>query len=73
VAEVARQFAEAFSGGKASAIPDFPDCPPIGIAAKVAPLGVEGRLVVTAETLRAIGDTVAKIRSTGPGPAPSTP
>jgi hypothetical protein len=67
VADVVRQVATAFPGGKASAIPDLPDCPPIGIAAKVAPLGIEGGLVVTADTLRAIGNTVAKARVAAPG------
>jgi hypothetical protein len=41
-------------------VPAFPDCPPIGVAGKVSTLGVEGSLVVAAETLRAIGDAVAK-------------
>ena len=62
VAKVAQQFAAMLPGGRATAIPDFPDSPPLGIAAKVSPSGAEGHLIVTAETLRAIGDAVAKAR-----------
>ncbi len=69
VAKVAQQFATMLPGGQATAIPDFTDGPPLGIAAKVSPLGVEGHLIVTAETLRAIGDIVAKARGAAPGPA----
>jgi hypothetical protein len=71
VAEVVRQFTTAFAGGRASAIPDFPNCPPIGIAAQIAPLRIEGHLIITAETLRTIGDTVANTRVEIPSPAPS--
>ena len=42
-------------------IPEFPDSPPIGMAAKVTTEGIEGHFVVTAETLGTIGDIVAKI------------
>lgn len=71
VAEVAPQFATTVPGGRAAAIPDLPDCPPLGIAAKVSPSGIEGHLIVTAETLRAIGDVVAKARGAASGPSPS--
>jgi hypothetical protein len=57
-AQAARQAAVLMPGGAAALIPDFPDSPPLGIAAKVSPNGVEA-LIVTAETLRAIGDVVA--------------
>jgi hypothetical protein len=36
----------------------------------VSPAGVEGHLVITAETLRAIGDAVAKARRAALGPNP---
>ena len=32
------------------------------MAAKISSLGAEGQLVITADTLRTIGDTVAKTR-----------
>jgi hypothetical protein len=63
IAKAAQQFASTFSGAPATAIPDFPESPPLGIAAKVSPSGLEGHLVVSAETLRAIGDVVSKFRS----------
>jgi hypothetical protein len=56
VAEVVQRIAAP------GALSDLPDCPPIGVAAKVSSLGVEGRLVVAAETLEAVGDAVAKAR-----------
>jgi hypothetical protein len=70
MADVARQFAAAVPGARAAVIPDFPESPPIGMAAKVSPTGVEGHLIVTAETLRAIGDTVAKSRGVAGGAGP---
>jgi hypothetical protein len=71
LAKVVQQFATIVPGGRAPAIPDLPDCPPLGIAAKVSPSGIEGHLIVTAETLRAIGDVVAKARGAASGPSPS--
>ncbi|MGD9634700.1 MAG: hypothetical protein AB7G28_16910 [Pirellulales bacterium] len=47
-------------------IPDFPASSPIGFAAKASPSGVEGQLFVAADTLRAIGETVAKVRNSLP-------
>jgi hypothetical protein len=62
--KTAQQFAAAVvPGGRPGAIPDIADSPPIGMAAKFSPNGVEGHFVVTADTLRAIGDTVAKTRA----------
>ena len=46
-----------------AAVPDFANSPPLGFAAKVSTGGVEGHFVVTTETLRTIGDTVAKTRA----------
>ncbi len=43
-------------------LPEFAASPPLGIAAKVTPTGVEGHFVVTVDTLRTIGDVVAKAR-----------
>jgi hypothetical protein len=43
-------------------IPDIPNNPPLGMAAVVTPLGIEGHVVVTAETLQAIGGVVAELR-----------
>ena len=68
MANIARQFAANVPGANAAVIPDFPDSPPIGMAAKVTPEGVEGHLVVTAETLATIGDVVAKLRGAAPAP-----
>jgi len=62
MADIVRQFTAAMPGAPSAAIPDFPDSPPLGMAAKVSPSGVEGHLIVTAETLRAIGEVVAKFR-----------
>jgi hypothetical protein len=66
VAEVVRQFATVLPGINASAIPNVADCPPIGVAAKVALSGFEGHLVIAAETLQTVGNTIAKTRATLP-------
>jgi hypothetical protein len=73
VAGVVRQFAQLIPGGQMAAIPDFSQSPPIGMAAMVSPTGAEGHLIVTADTLQAIGDTVAKARGTVPGAIPEQP
>jgi len=63
VANFLRQFASTMvPAAPAAAIPEFSLSPPLGIAAKIAPSGAEGHLIVTAETLRAIGDVVAEAR-----------
>lgn len=58
-----KQLMASMPGAPAAAIPDFPDSPPFGYAAKVSPDGVEGHFVATAETLRTIGDAIAKLRA----------
>ena len=63
MAKTAKQVMAAVPGAPAAAIPDFPDSPPFGFAAKFSPAGVEGHFIVTADTLRTIGDVVAKIRA----------
>ena len=63
MAKTGKQIMAAVPGVPAAMVPDFPDSPPFGSAAKFAPGGVEGHFVVTAETLRTIGDVVAKIRA----------
>jgi hypothetical protein len=63
MASVIGQFAETLSEQPAPAIPKFAEAPPIGMAAKLAPRGVEGSLVIPAETLRAIGDAVNQARN----------
>jgi hypothetical protein len=63
VAKMAKQLMAAMPGAPAAMIPDFPDSPPLGYAVKLTPTGVEGHFIVTAETLRSIGDVVAKVRT----------
>jgi hypothetical protein len=63
MAKMAKQLMATVPEAQAAAIPDFPDSPPLGYAAKVSPTGVEGHFIVTAETLRTIGDAVAKARA----------
>lgn len=70
VAKAVQQFATMLPGVPAGAIPELPDSPPLGFAAKVSPTGAEAHLIVTAETLRAVGDVVAKARGAAPGPNP---
>ena len=62
IVKTAKQFMAMIPGVPQAAIPDFPDSPPFGYAAKVSSAGVEGHFIVTTETLRTIGDTVAKAR-----------
>jgi hypothetical protein len=71
VTNIIRQFAATMSDGPAPPIPNFADAPPIGMAAKINPRGVEGSLVVPAETLRAIGDAVAQARGGAAGGGPT--
>lgn len=68
VSNAIRQFAAIVAGGRAPKIPDLPECPPLGVAAKATPQGVESHLVIAVETLRAIGKTAAQAR--GPAEAP---
>ena len=51
-------------------IPDIPNNPPLGMAVVVTPLGIEGHLAVTAETLKAIGGVVAELRNAAPASSP---
>jgi hypothetical protein len=62
LAKMAKQLMAAVPGAPPATIPDFAVSPPIGFAVKLTPGGVEGHLVVTGDTLRMIGDTVAKKR-----------
>jgi len=61
-AKLAQQFAAALSPDKPTTIPDIPESPPIGMAVKISPSGLEGQLSITSDTLRTIGDTIAKTR-----------
>jgi hypothetical protein len=61
-AEIARQFAATVPQAGPVQIPELPASPPLGVAAKVSSSGVEGHLVITADTLRAIGQMVAARR-----------
>jgi hypothetical protein len=63
MAKMVKQMMATVPEAQAAAIPDLPDIPPVGFAAKVSPTGVESHFIVTAETLRAIGDAVAKART----------
>ncbi len=58
-----------FPRDKLAAIPEFADSPPLGMAVKFSSAGAEGHLVVTAETLRTIGDAVAKARGAASAPS----
>lgn len=63
MASMIGQFATLMPTERAPAIPNFAAAPPIGMAAKVTSSGVEGSLVVPAETLRAIGEAVQQVRN----------
>lgn len=67
MAKVVQQFATLMPGGRAGAIPDLPDSPPLGMAAKVSATGAEGHLVVSAKTLQTVGEVVAKARGAADG------
>ena len=62
VAQVVKRLGGGEGGGPAEAFADLPACPPIGAAAYVYEGGAEGYLVITADTLKAIGETTAKAR-----------
>jgi hypothetical protein len=61
--EIARQFTAMMPQAGPVQIPELPSSPPLGIAAKVSSSGVEGHLVITADTLRAIGHVVTARRN----------
>ncbi len=63
MAKMVKQVMATVPEAQAAAIPDLPDIPPVGYAAKVSPTGIEGHFIVTVETLRTIGDAVAKARA----------
>ncbi len=63
-----QQFFAALPNLPAVKVPEFAPSPPVGMAAKVTPTGVEGHLVLTADTLRTIGDVIAKFHQSMPHP-----
>jgi hypothetical protein len=60
--KLVRQFASTVPGVSPPAIPDVPESPPLGMAAKFNASGVEGHLMVPADTLKAIGQAVQSSR-----------
>jgi hypothetical protein len=67
VMNITRQVVAAIPAAQA-AIPDFPDSPPIGMAAIATPSGVEAHLVITADTLQSIGNGIAQSRARAAAP-----
>jgi hypothetical protein len=63
-AKLAQQIAQMIAPDKPARIPDIAESPPIGMAGKISPEGIEGHLVITADTLRTIGDVTEKARQT---------
>ena len=68
VVQAMQQFFAALPNVPAMKLPDLAPSPPLGMAAKVTATGVEGHLVITAETLRSFGDAIAKFRQSLPHP-----
>ena len=62
VVEAMQQFLGVLPNVPAVKLPEFAPSPPLGMAAKVTATGVEGHFVVTADTLRSVGDGIAKFR-----------
>ena len=60
ITQAMRQVSTMLPNFPAVNLPDLAPSPPLGIAAKVSATGVEGHLVITADTLRAVGDMIAK-------------
>ncbi len=58
-----KQVMAAAVTGPVPTIPDFPGSQPMGFAVKVSPDGIDGHMVVTAETLRSLGEVIAKTRA----------
>ena len=52
--KVAQQLVSSLNAAAAVNIPVIPESPPIGMAGKFSPTGVEGHLVITADTLRTL-------------------
>jgi hypothetical protein len=47
----------------AAFMPEFPDSPPFGFCGKFSEAGIETHWLITADTLRSIGDGIAKVRA----------
>jgi hypothetical protein len=62
IAAAAQQLATMLPPEQAMTVPEFASSPPIGVAAKFSSSGIEAHMIVTGETLRVIGTTVAKER-----------
>jgi hypothetical protein len=61
-AEIGRRFAAMLPQAGLVQIPELPASPPLGVAVKISGSGVEGHLLITADTLRAVGHVVAARR-----------
>jgi hypothetical protein len=72
-AQAARQTVLTVTRMPVPPIPEIASNPPIGIAAKFSGSGVDGELIVTAETIKAVGDTIAKVRAAFQPPKPPQP
>jgi hypothetical protein len=62
VLSIAKQFVSTMAGPNPAVIPEIAAAPPLGIAGVLSPSTAEGYLVIPADTLRAIGDAIAKAR-----------
>jgi hypothetical protein len=60
--QAVKNLAPETAGGPGILLQNVAECPPIGMAAYVYPTGAEGYVVVSAETLKAIGEVAAKAR-----------
>ena len=68
VIQAMQQFFAALPNVPAAKLPKLAPSPPLGMAAKVTATGVEGHMVITADTLRTFGDVIAKFRQSMPHP-----
>lgn len=62
IMKIAREFVANMPNTRPEQVPDFPESPPLGFAAKFDASGGEGHTVIMADTLRSIGDVVKQTR-----------
>jgi hypothetical protein len=68
VMQAMHQFFAVLPNVPAVKLPEFAPSPPLGMAAKVSATGMEGHLVIAADTLRTVGEMIAKFRQSMPHP-----
>jgi hypothetical protein len=63
IVQMGKQAAMLMGGPGAAFMPEIADSPPLGFGGKLSAAGVEAHVVITADTLRSIGDGITNMRA----------